>query len=85
MFANIKIVCIFDLSITKKLKIMTNFVTVIQTQANKFDVFFFNAEASTRLYPQTSKQGICVHIAEATKESEKYCFQLAENMNNEAR
>jgi len=64
---------------------MAYFVTVIQTQANKFDVFFFNAETSTRLYPQTSKQGVCIHIAEATKESEKYCFQLAEKMNNDAK
>ena len=60
---------------------MTNFVTVIQTQANVFDVFFFNAETSSRLYPQTSKKGVCVYIAESTPENVKHCFQLAERMN----
>lgn len=64
---------------------MTNFVTLIQTGANKYDVFFFNAETSTRLFPQTSKVGVTMAIRESNKENDKYIFNLAEQMNNEAR
>jgi hypothetical protein len=59
---------------------MKYFVTVIQVSASKFDVMFFHGETSSRLFPQTSKHGVCVHIAEATKDSEIAAFKLAENM-----
>lgn len=64
---------------------MTNFVTLIQTSASKFDVFFFNAETQTRLYPQTREKGVTVHILESTKTNDEFMFSLAEKMNNEAR
>lgn len=61
---------------------MTTFVTVIQTKANRFDVFKFNATTQKALYPQTSKVGITVAVFEATEQNEKYCFGLVEQMNN---
>ncbi len=61
---------------------MKNFTTVIQTEANKFDVFKFNAETSKAIYPQTSKKGITVHVCESNEQNDKYCFELAEKMND---
>ena len=61
---------------------MTTFTTLIQISANKFDVFKFNAESQSRLYPQTSKVGVAVAIRESTKENDSFIFSLAEKMNN---
>lgn len=71
-----------SLPLCPKANNMKNFVTVIQTQANKFDVFFFNGESQSRLYPQTRLLGITVHIAETSKANDQYAFYLAEKMNN---
>jgi hypothetical protein len=60
---------------------MKNFATVIQTEANKFDVFKFNAPTQKALYPQTSKVGVTVAVFESTEQNDKYCFELAEKMN----
>jgi hypothetical protein len=62
---------------------MKTYSTLIQTSARNFDVVRFNAESESRLYPQTSKIGICVAIRESNESNEKYLFELAENMTNE--
>lgn len=62
---------------------MKTYSTLIQTSARNFDVVRFNAESETRLYPQTSKLGICVAIRESNEVNEKFLFDLAQNMINE--
>jgi len=62
---------------------MTTFTTLIQISANKFDIFKFNAESQSRLYPQTSKVGVTLAIRESNKENDSYLFLLAEKMNNQ--
>lgn len=57
------------------------FVTVIQISAYKFDVFFFDGESESRLYPQTSLKGVTVHACESNKHNDKYCFKLANDLN----
>lgn len=60
---------------------MKTFVAVIQINSKQFDIFKFNSTTSTRLFPQTSKVGVCVHIMESTNDNDRYCISLAEKMN----
>lgn len=60
---------------------MKTFSTVIQIASNKFDVFKFQAETSKAIYPQTNKKGITIHVCESNDQNDKYCFELAKNMN----
>jgi hypothetical protein len=57
---------------------MRTFVTVTQVSANKFDVEKVNAETSSRV----RTKGILVSCWESSNQNDKYCFNLAEQMNN---
>ena len=61
---------------------MTTFVTVMQVSANKFDVFKFNGISQKSIYPQTREKGILISCWESNEQNDKYCFGLAEKMNN---
>lgn len=61
---------------------MKTFVTVIQTTATKFDVFKFSGATQKSIYPQTNKLGVVVSVWESSDQNDKYCFELAEKMNN---
>ena len=60
---------------------MTTFVTVMQTK-NGFDVFKFNGNSQKSIYPQTREKGIVISCWESNEQNDKYCFELAEKMNN---
>ena len=57
---------------------MTTFVTVTQTTATKFDVEFINAETQSRV----KTKGVLITVWESTPQNDKYCFNLADKMNN---
>ena len=61
-----------------KHRIMTTFVTVTQVSATKFEVEKVNAETSSRV----RTKGILVSCWESSNQNDKYCFNLAEQMNN---
>jgi len=57
---------------------MKHFVTVTQITSTKFDVEFLQAETSTRIKPK----GMLITVWERNEQNERYCFNLAELMNN---
>ena len=59
---------------------MKNFITVIQTKHNTFDVCKFSAETSKSIYPQSSKIGITIAVFESNKQNDAYCFELANEL-----
>lgn len=61
---------------------MTTFVTVMQVSANKFGVFKFNGNSQKSIYPQTREKGIVISCWVSNEQNDKYCFELAEKMNN---
>lgn len=65
----------------RKTNTMKTYTTVIQIEANKFDVFKFNANTQKAIYPQSKEKGITVAIFESTEQNDKYCFELATKMN----
>lgn len=62
----------------EKTETMKTFITVTQISASKFDVEKVNAETQSRV----RTKGIMITCWESNEQNDKYCFDLADKMNN---